>query len=219
MNTLAFRFLILLSCLPLLLTAQVGEQTLYRQFLELKVDHQFLTYCHPIRPLPDFCENSKGEYCARLREHSFTSEAEFDSIEKYVMVEDSLTPLDLRAYAGFGRGRDGMSVTDSLFLLRAVIQEAGRLAPIATILENGVRIASWNRFRSSFPDLRHGKNRHFLNVGYFRFSIAMYDESINLGVFSFLYLGGSTCGYTGFCFFERSPTGWVFQRIHYTGDF
>lgn len=219
MNTIIYPILLLYTSVPLLLTAQVDERALYRQFLELQVDQQFLTYCHPIRPLPDFCANSKGEYCARLREHTFTSEAEFDSIEKYVMVEDSLPPLDLRAYAGFGRGRQQMSVADSLFLLQAVVQQASRLTRIDTTLENGVRVASWNRFRTAYPDLKHGKNRHFLNVGYFRFSRASYDQAANLGVFSFLYLGGPECGYTAFCFFERSASTWEFKRIYYTGDF
>lgn len=219
MKSEIFVFLFSLLLAPMAAFAQVNEQSLYQQFLELMVDSQFLEYCHPIRPLPDFCRDNDGTFCTDLRERTFTSQAEFDHSEKYVMVEDSLPPLDLRSYAGFGHGPRQMPASDSLFLLRAFIRQAGRLSRVDTILNNGVRVASWNRFRASFPDLRHGKNRYFLNVGYFRFSRTLYDETVNQGVFSFLYLGGPECGYTGFCFFSRSASNWAFSRIYYTGDF
>lgn len=205
------------------LSGQVREEDIVYGAVEELVTDRFIRYCHTVRTLPDFCKNkadiseSSASYCEELRQRYITDTSEYGQLPKFLLLHDTLITLDVRSTIPYLLKISINRTADSLFLINVPVLPPVRMEAIRYTCTEKVLLASFQTFRDKNPDLRFGKNKHVLNLGFLVFSRPYLDPERSRGIMEYNYLGDSQCGYNGYVFLKNSNGIWNVEKWVETG--
>jgi len=157
-----------------------------------------------------------NEYAARV----MTSEEEYTSIQKIVVVYDSLTALKPPLYKDkmLSDYRIEPSFRDLIASYDTTL--SAQLIPDSkSIVLTGAECLTREDAFFQNKESKFGKVDGMLYLGIIHCSRVYYDASRNLGFYFFGYLGNKTCGYTCYVFFSHAGEQWMFEGVWETGVF
>lgn len=156
----------------------------------------------------------------KYRKRCFISLRERDTIKKFVTFNtDSLVKLDISKRKKYILSHFEKSSFEYDFFNS--FNKTLKPIPLNSenITQNNIEFLTKAEAKQKGYPSAFGKQDTILNVGIMAFSRVFYSSKMNLGFFEYGYLGGGTCGYTGYILFTKENNTWKYKQTINTGDF
>ncbi len=137
---------------------------------------------------------------------------EFDSLHQIMIIDDSLSTLDLRKYKKYLLTRISKKSKFYDFIKNIKKPVRTRGYHLDSLKQGNIKFTTLEEFNKQKYEHRFGKSGKQLFLGYFDLSRIYADLTKGIAIFKMNWVGGGTCGYEVLILIYREGITWKIEK-------